>query len=287
MKKSRMRMNNAGWTMLALSVTILLSPLSGYAEEQSGNDMSRLKRDLQLLREETETKNAMMTRLQERLDALEHTMRSDIRRPAEEQLITLKQELRTEMVAKAEDRLWGGQVFFKGGHFRMDSPRRNSMLTTQDDPHDRDGWQVGAGVDLPVMKLFGNPLLGQIMVEYGQTQKTTGAAPPLAEKRGLENTLTLIIAPKYRIDTLGSRWPALASIRPWIIPVGLTFDVNTPVNTALTNVSVGGTTGVGAERLFWGNRLSAGVDFRYYWGPDIPDERLSRFTTGGYVGINF
>jgi hypothetical protein len=229
----------------------------------------------------------MILRMQERLDALEHTMRSEVQRPTEEQLTALKQELRTEMTAKAEDRLWGGQVFFKGGYFRMDSPRRNSMLTIQDDRTDRAGWQVGAGLDLPLMRIFDNLLLGEIMVEYGQTQKTTGAAPPLAEKRGLENMLTLVIAPKYRIDTLGSRWPALASIRPWIIPVGLTFDVNTPVNKAVTNVSVGGTTGIGLERLFWHNRLSAGVDFRYYWGPDIPDERLSRFTTGGYVGVNF
>lgn len=169
----------------------------------------------------------------------------------------------------------------------MDSARRNSMLTIQDDRTDRDGWQVGAGLDLPVMKIFDNPLLGQIMVEYGQTQKTTGAAPPISEGRGLENMLTLVIAPKYRIDTLGSRWPSLAAIRPWIIPVGLTFDVNTPVNKALTNISIGGTTGVGIERLFLDNRLSVGVDFRYYWGPDIPDERLSRFTSGAYVGLNF
>jgi hypothetical protein len=79
----------------------------------------------------------------------------------------------------------------------------------------------------------------------------------------------------------------LSLIRPWIIPIGLTFNVNTPVNKAITNISVGGTSGIGVERMFWNNRLSLGVDFRYYWGPDIPDENLAHFTTGGYVGINF
>ena len=286
MKKTRMDIRIAGWTILALTMIMLLTPLSGHAEEQSGNEINRLRRELQLLREEAETKHAMMTRMQERLDALEQRMRAEVQR-TEDTLTPLTQELRTETTGGATARLWGGQVFFKGGSLRMDSPRRNSMLTIPDDRHDRDGWQVGAGLDLPVMTIFGNPLLGEIMVEYGQTQKTTGAAPPISEGRGLENMLTLVFAPKYRIDTLGSRWPALASIRPWIIPVGLTFDVNTPVNKALTNVSIGGTTGVGVERLFWHNRFSAGIDFRYYWGPDIPDERISRFTTGGYVGINF
>ncbi len=292
-----MRMRKVGWTVLALFLTLLLSSLIGSAEAQTRNEMSQLKKELQVLREEVETKNTMVKRMQQRLEALETKMQVEIQRPAEEKLKVMKEEMKTEMAAKAESpKLSGGQVFFKGGYARMDDPRSNSLLTAQDNPDDRNGFNVGAGLDLPLMTIFNSTLLGEIYVEYIQTQHTTGDSsakvetPPdkaLAEGRGLENILTVGIAPKFRFDNLGSIQPWLAPYRPWIIPVGLTFNVNTPVNKAITNISIGGVTGVGIERLFWNNRLSLGVDFRYYWGPDIPDENLKHLTTGGYLGINF
>lgn len=292
-----MRMRKVGWTVLALFLTLLLSSLIGSAEAQTRNEMSQLKKELQTLREEVETKNTMVKRMQQRLEALETKMQVEIQRPAEEKLKVMKEEIKTEMAAKAESpKLLGGQVFFKGGYARMDDPRSNSLLTAQDNPDDRNGFNVGAGLDLPLMTIFNSTLLGEIYVEYIQTQHTTGDSsakvetPPdkaLAEGRGLENILTVGIAPKFRFDNLGSIRPWLAPYRPWIIPVGLTFNVNTPVNKAITNISIGGVTGVGIERLFWNNRLSLGVDFRYYWGPDIPDENLKHLTTGGYLGINF
>lgn len=297
MKILGIHMSKAGWTALALLLTPLLSLLIGNAEAQTRSEMSQLKHELQALREEVETKNDMIKRMQQRLEALETKMQVEIQRPVEEKLTVMKEEMKTELAASAESsKLLGGQVFFKGGYVRMNQPRRNSLLTVQDDPNDRNGFQVGAGLDLPLMKLFTSTLLGEIYVEYLQTQHTTGDSsakvetPPnkaLAEGRGLENILTVGIAPKFRFDNLGSIQPWLAPYRPWIIPAGLTFNVNTPVNKAITNISIGGVTGVGVERLFWNNRLSLGVDFRYYWGPDIPDENLKRFTTGGYVGINF
>lgn len=292
-------MRKLGWTVLALFLTPLLSPLIGSAEAQTRNEMSQLKHELQALREEVETKNTMVKRMQQRLEALETKMQVEIQRPVEEKLKVLKEGMKTEMAAKAESpKLSGGQVFFKGGYARMDNPRSNSLLTAQDNPDDRNGFNVGAGLDLPLMTIFNSTLLGEIYVEYIQTQHTTGDSPAqvegptdpgkhLAEGRGLENILTVGIAPKFRFDNLGSIRPWLAPYRPWIIPVGLTFNVNTPVNKAITNISIGGVTGVGIERLFWNNRLSLGVDFRYYWGPDIPDENLKHLTTGGYLGINF
>ena len=292
-----MRMRKVGWTVLALFLTPLLLPLIGSAEAQTRNEMSQLKHELQALREEVETKNTMVKRMQQRLEALETKMQVEIQRPVEEKLKVLKEGMKTEMAAKAESpKLLGGQVFFKGGYARMDDPRSNSLLTAQDNPDDRNGFNVGAGLDLPLMGIFNSTLLGEIYVEYIQTQHTTGDSaakvetPPdkaLAEGRGLETILTVGIAPKFRFDNLGSIRPWLAPYRPWIIPVGLTFNVNTPVNKAITNISIGGVTGVGVERLFWNNRLSLGVDFRYYWGPDIPDENLKHLTTGGYLGINF
>lgn len=290
-------MRNVGWAILALFLTPLFSPFAGNAEGQTRNEMNQLRQELQTLREEVETKNDMLKRMQRRLDALETKMQAEIQRPAEEKLTVLKEQMRTHVAAREESpKLWGGQVFFKGGYMRWEDARRNSLLTRQDDPNDKEGFQMGAGLDLPLMTLLGNSLLGEILIEYKESQKTTGNASvavedtpgkKLAEGRGLENIFTVAVAPKYRFDNLGATWPSLSSIRPWIIPVGLTFNVNTPVNKAITNISIGGTSGIGVERMFWNNRLSLGVDFRYYWGPDIPDENLAHFTTGGYIGINF
>lgn len=291
--------NKAGWTVVALLLlTPLFSLFIGNAEAQTRSELSQLKQELQMLRDEVQTKNNMLNRMQQRLEALETKIQAEVPRPVEEKMTALKEEMKTELAAKAgSSGLSGGQVFFKGGFVRMDHPRSNSLLTAQSDSGDKDGWQVGGGVDLPIMTIFNSTLLGEIYVEYIQTQKTKGDSPvevepgapgkKLAEKRGLENILTVGVAPKIRFDNLGSIRPWLAPYRPWIMPVGLTFNVNTPVNKAITNISVGGVSGFGAERLFWNNRVSLGVDFRYYWGPDIPDENLRHFTTGGYVGLNF
>ncbi len=291
-------MTKAGWTVFALLLSMpLFSLFIGNAEGQTRSELNQLKQELQMLRDEVQTKNNVIKRMQERLEALETKIQAEVPRPVEEKMTALKEEMKTELAAKAEtSRLSGGQVFFKGGFVRMEDPRRNSLLTRQDDPTSQNGWQVGGGVDLPIMTIFNSTLLGEIYVEYIQTQKTTGNSDAeveqtpgkkLAEGRGLENILTVGIAPKIRFDNMGSIRPWLAPYRPWILPVGLTFNVNTPVNKAITNISVGGVSGFGAERLFWNNRVSLGVDFRYYWGPDIPDENLRHFTTGGYVGINF
>lgn len=292
MKNWARRRVKVGLTVLAVFLAPWLSPLVGNAGAETLEEVRQLRRELQALREEVQTKNDMIKRFQGRLDTIETKLQAEIRRPVEEKVTAIKEEMKTEIAAMQQaeaGRLMGGQVFFKGGYVRLDDPRRNSLLTVQDDANDKNGFQVGAGLDLPLMQVFNTTLLGEIYVEYIQTQHTTGAAPGIAEKRGLENILTVGVAPKFRLDTLGSltETPWLAPYRPWIIPVGLTFNVNTPVNKAITNISLGGITGVGVERLFWNNRLSLGVDFRYYWGPDIPDDNLRRFTTGGYLGINF
>ncbi len=295
-------MRRVSWTVLVLCLTPLLSPLLGTAEGQTRSELSQLKQDMNALRKEVETKNDIIKRMQQRLESLETKMQAEVPRRVEEKMTALKEEMKTEMktemAAKSESsKLTGGQVFFKGGLVRMDHPRKNSLLTEQTDSSDKDGWQVGGGVDLPIMTIFNSTLLGEIYVEYVQTQKTKGdssakvedPAPDkeLAEGGGLENVLTVGVAPKFRFDNMGAIRPWMAPYRPWIIPVGLTFNVNTPVNKAITNISVGGVTGLGIERLLLNNRVSLGVDFRYYWGPDIPDENLRHFTTGGYVGLNF
>ena len=187
--------------------------------------------------------------------------------------------------------LLGGQVFFKGGYARMDDARTDLLVSLS--PPEEDAWQIGAGLDIPLMKVLGATLLGEVLVEYVEVSKTTdltfavapgppgavdvGAAPDPG--KGLENLLHVVVAPKVRIDTLGS-------IRPWLLPIGLSFNVNSPTNTAVGYLSVGGTTGVGIEFVI-AKRFSIGVDFRYYFAPEVANVDIDHFSTGGYVGINF
>lgn len=169
-------MTKAGWTVFALLLSMpLFSLFIGNAEGQTRSELNQLKQELQMLRDEVQTKNNVIKRMQERLEALETKIQAEVPRPVEEKMTALKEEMKTELAAKAEtSRLSGGQVFFKGGFVRMEDPRRNSLLTRQDDPTSQNGWQVGGGVDLPIMTIFNSTLLGEIYVEYIQTQKTTG-----------------------------------------------------------------------------------------------------------------
>lgn len=178
--------------------------------------------------------------------------------------------------AQAQE-LMGGQVFFKGGYSHLDEPRTGAAFIGAERGQ-QDAWQVGAGLDLPLMKVLDNTLLGEVMVEYSEvankrpTFLVTGA-------KAIENLLHVVVAPKLRIDALGS-------IRPWILPIGLSFNVNSPPTEGATYLSVGGTTGAGIEYVLM-KRFSVGVDLRYYFGEDVAGTSTNHLSTGGYIGINF
>ena len=321
----------SGMAFLLLSLIIAVFPiLSSAYELDTGNDLDQIRREMRALRDELQAKNNEILRLQQGLDALEARVLQAQTEPAvkEERVATLEQEVdalgrggawQTSLTEKPHHFL-GGQVWFKGGYSRYDNPRRDSLLTIQDDPEDQEGWHIAGGLDLPLFTLFDHTraysgtVLGEIYVEYFQSQEITGVAQAvapdgsavgstlcfdtnagcipandlqLAVGTGIENVFTVGVAPKYRFDHLGARWPVLAKFRPWIIPAGLTFNVNTPVDQSITNISPGGFSGLGAEYLLFNDRISLGFDARYYWGPDIPDANLNRWAIGAYTGINF
>ena len=157
----------------------------------------------------------------------------------------------------------------------MDEPRTGAIFVGAE--RGQDAWQVGAGLDLPLMKVLDNTLLGEVMVEYSEvTNKETKF---VLGAKAIENLLHVVVAPKLRIDSLGS-------IRPWILPIGLSFNVNSPPTEAATYLSVGGTTGAGIEYVLM-KRFSVGVDFRYYFGEEVANTSTNHLSTGGYIGINF
>jgi len=103
---------------------------------------------------------------------------------------------------------------------------------------------------------------------------------PLEPAQGKETFFNVTMAPKYRIERLGR-------VRPWIIPIGLSFLVNSPPSETAAYLNVGFTTGLGIEYLL-SRRFSIGVDFRYYFYDSATiGFNENHLTTGGYLGINF
>lgn len=328
----------SGKRLFVFCLTAMLIPTAGNAVDKNQDDVTQLRRELDALRQNLETKNEVIKMLTQGMESLEKRIRqTEARSKAEEErVVEVRKELEqaatkkeleqvatggaweTNFFTEKPDHFWGGQVWFNGGYMRLENARTDSALVVPSGSDDVNGWNVGTGFNLPLMKLFknaayGGSLLGEVWINYAETHKTKGilealgnpgivvdvtgdgagdtAVNPknlgLAQGTGLENVFTVAVAPKYRFDYLGNLSPALANVRPWIIPAGITFQVNTPVDQAITNIAPSGVSGVGAEYLLFDGRISVGADARYYWGPDIPDTDLDRWTLGGYVGVNF
>lgn len=192
----------------------------------------------------------------------------------------------------------GGQVFYKYGTASLKDHRGGQAFTDtygllgQND--DDSGTAIGAGLDVPLAKLFGNTLLGEVMVDYAKfsDKKVLQTASVLkdeavnaAEDGSLYETstvtvseLNVVVAPKYRFE--------FGKIRPWIIPVGLAFMVNSPPSNDTTYLDTGFHYGLGVEYMLT-DLLSIGADYRNTIASGDPNIKATYSTLGIYVGINF
>ena len=132
-----------------------------------------------------------------------------------------------------------------------------------------------------------NTLLGQISLDFSGMGNNTKTVQPgiggLFNDDGAQNFLKIAISPKYRIDTLGA-------IRPWIIPIGLAFTVNSPPSSGATYLDVGGNTGFGVEYVLpvLSKHLALGLAFDYsLYSSSRNQFNSNRYMVGPYVGINF
>lgn len=181
-------------------------------------------------------------------------------------------------VAVREGEMLGGQVSFRGGYTHLDS--RNSELFTGHRTGEN-GWMVGGALDVALMKepWFNNSLLGQISMDFsginGRTNRTLGGTG-----EGRQSLYKIAVSPKYRIDTLGN-------LRPWVIPIGLTFLVNSPPSESVAYLTVGGTTGAGVEYLL-AKRFSLGLALSYNFYSESRNRiNTNHLSVGPYVGINY
>ena len=156
------------------------------------------------------------------------------------------------------DEAVGHQVFFRGGAAFLTSDRSGEVFTdvfgrNNQRNDSKSGYYVGGGLDLVLSKDVWGMMsktwaLGEIGVEYKSWNSKVvtvavpstcaGALGPAAPGCTVQNgkvhltMLTVSIAPKIKFME-GSRF------RPWIIPIGLDFDVISPPSndTSLTSAA--------------------------------------------------
>lgn len=187
-----------------------------------------------------------------------------------------------------------GQVFYRYSFSSLNTDRGGETYTdtlgTSGKNDDKSGHGLGAGLDLSLMNcpLFpSNSVAGEIFVDYNKFSDKTvtnaiGAVVTAAQPKTTTiavSELAVIIAPKYRFGGLGK-------FRPWIVPIGLAFLVNSPPSNTTSYLDVGYHVGAGAEYQLV-KELSLGVDYRYTAGSGDPGLKVKYSSIGTYLAINF
>lgn len=186
----------------------------------------------------------------------------------------------------------GGQVFYHYGKSTLDHARDGQVFTdtagNTGRNSDTNGWNIGAGLDLPLLKGFGpGDVLGEVMADYAhhskkaviQTASALLGAP--ATKEVTVASLNVVIAPKYRFTGILE-----GKLVPWVIPMGLAFLVNSPPSDNATYLDVGYHAGVGVEYKVI-EALSAGLAYRKTFASKDTDVDSSYSTLDLYLGVNF
>lgn len=186
------------------------------------------------------------------------------------------------------------QVIFRGAYSRLTDSRGGEVFTDTNGAtvlnDNQGGYSVAAGVDLSLLQveaLGGANLMGEIFMELSRfsrktvTQATSVLLGGAATSNVAVTELNCSVSPKLRFDGLGA-----GIVRPFIVPVGLAFLVNSPPSDDTTYLDLGLQFAAGVDFKLVGP-LSAGVDFRYTYSFEQSNTNTRYFSTGGYVGINF
>ena len=203
------------------------------------------------------------------------------------------------------------QIIVRGGWMRMNDNRGSSgdllgaglgddILTSE---VDQDAWYMGAAFDFNVNNdLFGLMDNTSFMIEFGLDYSELGDR----ETSGLTQAITALDAAQgnnavpagnYQKDVTVNMLRVNASpkikfmhgskFRPWIVPMGIDFNIISPPSDAVTVLNIGMNFGAGVDYEIW-NGIVAGVDGRYHWTPDDVDGvDTDGFTLGGSIGFQF
>jgi|GEM_PF-589700 len=347
MKKGRGNPKTMSSTVHGIVVGLALPALAAVCPEALAQDrVGAMESKLRQMQQE-------MNALQQELDRMRagQAQQEQSIQGMETQSSTQHQEL-TDRVTKVEEapgkRTMKNLIFFRGGYAAYADYARGFESFT--DTHNVDGtgqilgfpeqdadgaWYVGAAIEHSMTdNLFGllnaTELLGEISLEY--------------KNFGGENAVLVVPAAECSLLTNASSFDALeadggclvtgdqnitmftvsaspkikflqgSKFRPWIIPVGLDFNVISPPSDAATYLDVGAQFGAGAEYEILPG-IKFGLDARYHLVSNISntennfvevtsreaaekglgfiplagdtDKDLSFYTVGGYLGFAF
>ena len=190
----------------------------------------------------------------------------------------------------------GGQVFYRFGQAKLTDNRGGEVFTDtlglSGSNDDDTGLVIGAGLDIPLVKNLGPAtLLGEILVEYARFSRKTvlqassvitssHAGQPTNVTEVTVSGLQVVVAPKLRFDAMGGK------LRPWIIPAGLAFLVNSPPSDDTTYLDFGYHIGAGVEYKLL-EQISLGADVRHTFAQEESNTNTGYTSYSVYLGINF
>jgi hypothetical protein len=188
-------------------------------------------------------------------------------------------------------------LYFRGGYSSNDQPMA-ATTNTSDGELDATttaggtgGWNFGAGMDMSMSDdMFGmvnkTELLGELDLNYvdlGTFQANIlGGAAGTTATTATQSMLRISASPKIKFMK-GSKF------RPWVIPVGFTFNIISPPSqaNAITELKPGMNFGTGMDYNIW-KSLYVGADVRYYLATSSLDgTNVNGLTAGGQLGFGF
>jgi opacity protein-like surface antigen len=173
----------------------------------------------------------------------------------------------------------------RGGwmHFNDSRDSNTGTLSNANFSADQNAHYYGAAMDFNVNNdLFGLMEHTSFAMEFGAEYAQIGNSKPngLGHQVATVNQLRINASPKVKFMH-GSKF------RPWLIPVGVEFNIVSPPSSAITVLNSGMQFGAGAEyELLRG--IVIGADGRYHHTfQSIDGVNTDGFTLGGSVGFKF
>lgn len=185
------------------------------------------------------------------------------------------------------------QVFFRGAYSRLTTSRGGEVFTdtagAAGTNGKKGGYSIAAGVDLALTPSKGflnfGTLIGEIFTEYSRfshqnvRQTTSALLAGTANSDVSVSQMNVTVAPKLRIDVS-------ESVRPYVIPAGVAWLVNSPPSNDSTYLDMGIPFAVGVDFPIV-SQLSLGADARYTYAFNHSNTHNSYYSVGAYAGINF
>ena len=306
MKKTRIILGTALATLTMTAVMVSPQAAAKETERQHADRMAQmdsnkekvLEAQLQAMQDEILSLRAAVNAA-----ASAKTVDKDTKKVQEldEWMVSVKNAPKTERNMTKDNML-----YFRGGYTMNDQSMAattnsatlaDGTVATLGSKGGSNGWNFGAGVDFNLHDdLFGlmkgAEVLGELDLNYVDLGTfTAGAVSGVANaahvslsnsQQASQSMLRISTSPKIKFMK-GSK------IRPWVIPVGFTFNIISPPSQAntITELKPGMNFGTGVDYNIW-KSLYIGADVRYFMATtSLNGTNVNGLTAGGQLGFGF